>query len=153
MGFCKKLLSQITVEPVILLYMISFGMDQVIRPELLLFKACVNRLDYTIEECQQVVFNETNSTIMDNVSKVVSNYESNLSLAAFAPKFLFALLAGHWSDVNGRKVGNLPINILKSLLAILLFTWQELHTIFYVKVVRKMRYALGHYYRSHFGLQ
>ena len=134
MGFCKKLLSQITVEPVILLYMISFGMDQVIRPELLIFKACVNRLDYTIEECQQVVFNETNSTILDNVSKIVSNYESNLSLAAFAPKFLFALLAGYWSDVKGRKVGNvmdwkhLPINILKLLLAILLFTWQELHT-------------------------
>ena len=68
------------------------------------FKACAKKFNYTGDFCQQVVYEGANQTVLDDLSKVVSSYESNLSFAAFAPRILFALLAGYWSDRNGRKL-------------------------------------------------
>ena len=92
-----------TVEPVIALYLISVGLNQVTRPNLLLEKACLKKLDWQKDVCDEVIYDNANETMLGQIQQEVSNYESNLNFAAFVPRFLYALLAGYWSDKNGRK--------------------------------------------------
>ena len=96
----------ITIEPVIFLYLTSVGLISVIRPNLLLDKACRIKLNLTDEICDNLSnLNETseyyNATI--EVQKVVADYETTLSLAAALPRVAFTLLAGPWSDRHGRR--------------------------------------------------
>ena len=47
---------------------------------------------------------------LDAVQTEVTEYERTLALMAFAPRIFYALVAGAWSDRNGRKaVIGLPI--------------------------------------------
>lgn len=94
------ILKNITVEPVIIFYLLSVGFNQVSRPNLLLQKACLTKLNFTADVCENI---SDNDDVKDEIQKVVTDYESNVNYAAFAPRILFALLAGHWSDNHGRK--------------------------------------------------
>ena len=59
---------------------------------------------------------------------MVSNYESNLSFAAFGPRIIFALLAGNWSDKNGRKrLIQLPLFGQIATTLVLILNWAFLH--------------------------
>ena len=58
---------------------------------------------------------------------MVSSYESNLNFAALGPRLLFALLAGYWSDKNGRKVLiGLPILGQMATSAVFIVNWSLL---------------------------
>ena len=91
----------VTVEPVIVLYLTAVGLNQVTRPNLLLQKACIKKFNYTYEFCNDVIYNQGNSSALGDLQKVVSGYESNLAFAAFVPRIIFSLLAGYWSDRYG----------------------------------------------------
>ena len=96
----------ITIEPVVVFYLLSIGMKEVIRSNLLLDKACLVKLGFNHTICDNLT--ETgdaeNDKEFNQVQTTVSDYERNLNLAATLPRILFALLAGTWSDKNGRKL-------------------------------------------------
>ena len=97
----------ITIEPVIFLYLTSVGLISVIRPNLLLDKACRIKLNLTDEICDNLSnLNETSEyyNVTIEVQKVVADYETTLSLAAALPRVAFTLLAGPWSDRHGRRL-------------------------------------------------
>ena len=89
----------LTIEPVVFFYLTSVGLVSVIRPNLLLDKACNVKLNYTKEICT----NLTGDYLIE-AQKVVSDYERTFNLAASGPRILFTLLAGPWSDRHGRKL-------------------------------------------------
>ena len=60
----------ITIEPVVFFYLTSVGLVSVIRPNLLLDKACNVKLNYTKEICS----NLTGDYLIE-AQKVVSDYE------------------------------------------------------------------------------
>lgn len=94
----------LTIEPVVFLYLTSVGLVSVIRPNLLIDKACRIKLNYTEEICDNLSnLNDTNDPNLIEVQKVVADYEGTLNLAAAAPRVAFTLLAGPWSDRHGRK--------------------------------------------------
>ena len=96
----------ITIEPVVVFYLLSIGMKEVIRSNLLLDKACLVKLGFNHTICDNLT--ETgdaeNDKEFNQVQTTVSDYERNLNLAPTLPRILFALLAGTWSDKNGRKL-------------------------------------------------
>ena len=81
-------------------------MKEVIRSNLLLDKACLVKLGFNHTICDNL--SETGDAEKDKdfnaVQTAVSDYERTLNLAATVPRILFALLAGTWSDTNGRKL-------------------------------------------------
>ena len=95
----------ITIEPVVLFYLLSIGMKEVIRSNLLLDKACLVKLGYNYTFCDNLTEtgDSENDKEFNEVQTTVSDYERTLNLAATAPRILFALLAGTWSDQHGRK--------------------------------------------------
>lgn len=91
----------VTIEPVVFLYLISVGLTYVIRPNLLLDKACRIKLNLTEDICQNLT---SHNESLAQVQKVVADYEGTLNLAASVPRIAFTLLAGPWSDRHGRKM-------------------------------------------------
>ena len=96
----------ITIEPVVLFYLLSIGMKEVIRSNLLLDKACLVKLRYNHTFCDNLTEtgDSENDKEFNEVQTTVSDYERNLNIAATFPRVLFALMAGTWSDSNGRKL-------------------------------------------------
>ena len=56
-SFLHSMLKNTTVEPVFLLYAISSGLGWVIRPNLLIDKACLQHLNFTKEVCDDLLDN------------------------------------------------------------------------------------------------
>ena len=113
----------ITIEPVVVLYLTSIGLNEVIRPNLLIDKACRQKLNFTASICDDIN-DEQFEDELNEVQKVVSNYEGTLSLLAFFPRIFYALVGGAWSDRHGRKpiialpiIGNHEISHQKYLTA------------------------------------
>jgi MFS family permease len=103
--FLISIWNNITIEPVVLLYLTSVGLTSVIRPNLIIDKACRIKLNLT----EEIGGNLTDISDSDNanvveVQKVVAEYESTLNLVATLPRVTFTLLAGPWSDRHGRKL-------------------------------------------------
>ena len=98
--------NNITIEPVVVFYLLSIGMKEVIRSNLLLDKACLVKLGYNHTICDNLTEtgDEESDKEFNEVQTTVSDYEKTLNLAATLPRILFALLAGSWSDENGRKL-------------------------------------------------
>ena len=96
----------VTIEPVVILFALSYGMTKVIRPNLLLDKACLVKLGFNHTICD----NLENTVVTKNgknfnaVQIAVSDYERTLNLATIAPRILFLLMTGTWSDTNGRRL-------------------------------------------------
>ena len=95
----------LTIEPVVFFYLTSVGLISVIRPNLLIDKACRVKLNFTEEICSNLsTTTNNNDTNLIEVQKVVADYERTLNLAAAVPRVTFTLLAGPWSDRHGRKL-------------------------------------------------
>ena len=93
---------KVTLEPVVALYMLSFGLDIVMRPSLLLQKSCIFTHEYSYEVCENIT-NGTFESELNQVQKTVTEYERNLMLASLPMRVLYCLLGGYWMDKNGRK--------------------------------------------------
>ena len=119
----------LTIEPVVFLYLTSVGLTYVIRPNLLIDKACRIKLNLSEEICDNLSQNSTDPNLIQ-VQKVVADYERSLNLAATLPRVVFTLLAGPWSDRHGRKL-LLIIPILGQALTCLTFI---LNVIFFQKL-------------------
>lgn len=91
--------NNLTIEPVVIFCLTSFGLSTVTRANLLLDKACYVKLNYTEEICKNLT-----GDYLTEAEKVVTDYERTLNLAASGPRILFTLLAGPWSDKHGRKL-------------------------------------------------
>ena len=73
----------ITLEPLIALYTISVGLNEVIRSNLIIEKICQNKLNYSSQDCA----NLTNLVDMQKtVQENVADYEALYSSISFAPK-------------------------------------------------------------------
>lgn len=99
----KRLRVPITVEPLIFLYTVSVGLNEVIRSNLIITKICQSKLNYNDTICEDLNA-EANEHIQDIVQENVTEYETIYSSVAFVPRILYGLLAGTWSDRNGRKI-------------------------------------------------
>ena len=83
----------LTIEPVVFLYLTSVGLISVIRPNLLIDKACKVKLNFTEDICDNLENQSNNETLIE-VQKVVAEYESTFNVAASVPRVVFTLLAG-----------------------------------------------------------
>ena len=79
----SRLKFPISLEPLIALYTISVGLNEVIRSNLIIEKICQNKLNYTSQECA----NLTNLVDMQKtVQENVADYEALYSSISFVPK-------------------------------------------------------------------
>ena len=78
-----KLRFPVTLEPLIALYTISVGLNEVIRSNLVIEKICQARLNYTAEVCGNLTNLEDTQKI---VQESVADYEALYSTISFAPK-------------------------------------------------------------------
>merc|ERR1711953_1331093 len=93
----NKLKFPITIEPLVCLYTISVGLNEIIRSNLIIDKICQNKLNFTKEICANLSDYED---IQVDVQKHVTDYEALYSSISFVPKLVYALLAGTWSDIH-----------------------------------------------------
>nr|ALS04330.1 proton-coupled folate transporter-like protein [Acartia pacifica] len=98
----NRLRFPITIEPLVLLYTVSVGLNEVIRSNLIISKICLSKLNYNSTICDNLS-EDNNTQYQDEVQKHVTDYESVYSSLAFIPRILYGLLAGTWSDKHGRK--------------------------------------------------
>lgn len=96
----KSAYSQITVEPAVLLLTICNGLYMIVSSELYISKVCKVNLALGDEICDNIQdHNEQQILVQRYVSKL--NIYNRVLQAI--PSLLFALLAGPWSDVYGRR--------------------------------------------------
>merc|ERR1712123_117691 len=79
----SKLRFPVTLEPLIALYTISVGLNEVIRSNLIIEKICQNKLNYTAEVCANLTnLEDTQTRVQENVA----DYEALYSTISFVPK-------------------------------------------------------------------
>jgi len=99
-NFYHKSKFPITLEPIVFLYTLSVGLNEIIRSNLIIDKICESKLNQSNDICSNLTHHDD---IEIEVQKHVTDYEALYSSISFGPKILFALLAGTWSDKYGRK--------------------------------------------------
>lgn len=96
----KSTYSLITVEPAVLLLTISYGLYMIVSSELYISKVCKVNLALGNQICDNIQdHNEEQILVQRYVSKL--NIYNRVLQAV--PSFVFAVLAGPWSDVYGRR--------------------------------------------------
>ena len=73
----------VTLEPLVALYTISVGLNEVIRSNLVIDKICQNKLNYTAEVCANLTSLED---VQKTVQESVADYEAVYSTISFIPK-------------------------------------------------------------------
>ena len=92
----------LTIEPVVFFYLMSVGLISVIRPTLLLDKACRIKLNFTEEICDDLEKYNKTEEVQKEVSAPQSGKTKN-SLSLFSQKF--------------RQINYLVISLVKPLLS------------------------------------
>ena len=90
----------ITVELPVLLYLISIGLYYVPSQSLYIDKACKVNFNYSSEICDDI---SNHKSKQEEVQKYVASIQAYNTILQSLPEVLFLLLAGPWSDANGRK--------------------------------------------------
>ena len=93
-----KFFKSITVEPALFLYMLSLGIYYVPSQALYVDKVCQVNFNYTF--CHDLK-NHPNEQI--KVQKYVAAIQAYNTILQNLPEIIYLLLAGPWSDTNGRK--------------------------------------------------
>ena len=96
----KQLWSQITIEPVFLLFSLNFGFYIFVSKDLYIQKVCKVNLNFTDDICDNI---QEHKSEQIQVQKYVSTLQMYNSVLQALPGCGFALFAGPWSDRHGRK--------------------------------------------------
>ena len=79
----SRLRFPVTLEPLVCLYTISVGLNEVIRSNLIIDKVCQTRLNYSEEVCANLTsLEETQKEVQESVAE----YEALYSSISFVPK-------------------------------------------------------------------
>ena len=93
--------SNITIEPVFLIFAFCYGSFSIASKELYIAKICNVNHNYSREICDHI---EQHKDIQVKVHEDVATLNTYNSVIQAIPGSIFSLLAGSWSDRNGRKV-------------------------------------------------
>lgn len=99
-GHVKSFFQNITVEPAYLIFAISQGLYMIVASELYITKVCKVNLAFSEEICDNIQQHKDEQV---QVQKYVSTLKIYNSILQAFPSVLFALFAGPWSDIHGRK--------------------------------------------------
>ena len=107
-SFCSRIhhqlhliVSNITIEPVFFMIALCYGSLIIASKELYISKVCNVNFNYSREICDHI---EQHKDIQVKVQEHVASLNSYNSIIQAIPGCIYALLAGPWSDRNGRKV-------------------------------------------------
>ena len=97
----KKLVKQISLEPIIFLLSVSWGLGNVIQQNLIIEKVC-HDLGYTQDICDDIEDpkNEEEDIAVQTRTSKINMY---ISILESLPCSVVTLFIGPWSDNNGRK--------------------------------------------------
>ncbi|XP_071543562.1 proton-coupled folate transporter-like [Panulirus ornatus] len=96
-------LSSITVEPVIFLQMVSYGMEDVSKTNMILGKTCAIQLHYSQDICDNLNTGQYHRE-QDTVQKITNDYSLYCKWIELLPAIFTTMLLGAWSDAYGRKL-------------------------------------------------
>ncbi|XP_068219406.1 probable peptidoglycan muropeptide transporter SLC46 [Palaemon carinicauda] len=131
-GCCRRVLEgikMITVEPILLLDIVSWSLQSSLTTNLLLEKVC-NERNYTSEICANIT---AHPDIQAQVQKQVTLINMYKDLITVIPSVFFVLFIGAWSDKYGRKVPlTLPLcgSFLSTLILLANAYWMDLPAMF-----------------------
>lgn len=100
---CSKLrglVSLITVEPCLLFFSLCQGLYVIVANDLYIQKVCQVNLNYSQEICLNITNNKAEQLEVQKFTSVLQGYNGILQAL---PSIVYALFAGPWSDLHGRK--------------------------------------------------
>ena len=95
------LLGSITIEPLCLLMAFGYAMLDITRQDFLYRNVCVTL--YNLGECATTASNGRNETAKDKIESTTANYIQGYTIMEAVVPSILSLIAGPWTDVNGRK--------------------------------------------------
>ena len=101
-GRINNILRNISVEPIFILYMLTFSTYNIVLQNLMIEKACKVNLNQTASVCDNLQEPE-NVDIQNDVQKLVTNINMYKNFCSTIPAFLFVSFIGPMSDSLGRK--------------------------------------------------
>jgi membrane-anchored glycerophosphoryl diester phosphodiesterase (GDPDase) len=97
----KNVASAVTLEPVLILFSLSQGLLMIASQSLYIDKVCKVNLAMGDEICDNIQQHEEEQVRVQQYVAVLQGYSGILQSM---PAIVYALFAGPWSDVNGRKM-------------------------------------------------
>ena len=124
---CRYLFQNITIEPVVFLFALSFGFFAIASDQIYVDKMCQVNLNYTKEVCENIY--DHTEIQQENQVRVTNLKTIGRVIQAFPP-FLYTLIAGPWCDKHGRKpfiiISILSYGISNTVFLINTIWWYEL---------------------------
>ena len=95
-----EIVSNITIEPVFFMLSLCFGSFIIVSKELYVSKVCNVNFNFSREICDHI---EQHKDVQVQVQEHVASLQAYNKIIQAIPGCIYALLAGPWSDKNGRK--------------------------------------------------
>lgn len=101
---CKHLLLNITIEPVITMYVVLSNAIGIVSVQFKLEKSCLVNHHYSETDCEDILAGRnTNATLVNSMHKTVSQVSSWVDPIQNILLLILLLFIGSWSDRNSRR--------------------------------------------------